>query len=103
MEAGLSSILSVRSGSKLLLLLIALLPLLTVASLHSWAVKPAVHSDLELGDKRDIDQEALNFFKRTQPKLHDRPLGLNPFGEGFAPKLPPPNARKGLIQTSAGF
>ncbi|HEU5181946.1 MAG TPA: thrombospondin type 3 repeat-containing protein [Candidatus Polarisedimenticolia bacterium] len=99
----MSSTLSVRSSSKFLLLVVALLPLLTVASLHSWAVKPAIHSDVELGDKRDIDQEALNFFKRTQPKLHDRPFGLNPFGESFTPKLPPPNARQGLIETSAGF
>jgi hypothetical protein len=62
-----------------------------------------MHADLQIGDKRDIDPEALNYFKRTQPKLHERSLGLNPMGEGFTPKLPPPNSRKGLIHTSAGF
>ena len=94
---------SLRFGSKILLLIVALLPLATIASLQSWASKVAGHPDLQQGDRRDIDQEAINYFSRIQPKLHQRRLGLNPLGESFRPNLPPPKQRKGLIYTAAGF
>ncbi|HEV8375545.1 MAG TPA: hypothetical protein VGR38_04840, partial [Candidatus Polarisedimenticolia bacterium] len=95
--------LSTRPRTRLLLLLIALLPLLTIASIRSWAVKRETRPEIQLQELRDIDPEALSFFSRHSARLNARPLGLNPMGDSFKPAFPGPAKRKGLIYSAAGF
>jgi hypothetical protein len=91
-----------RAAGRIFLILV-LVSIILIASLPNRADRPASRPDLQLGDKRDIDFEALAFFARTALVGHERPLGLHPLGDSFRPNLPPPSRRKGLVHTPAGF
>jgi subtilase family protein/thrombospondin type 3 repeat protein len=99
----LSHKLSARGAGKFLLFLIAIIALITVAPIHPWAAKSVSHPDLQLGDDRDIDPEALAYFNRAMPQGHDRILGMNPLGDSFKPNIPPQSKRRGLVYTPVGF
>ena len=99
----LSHKLTAGATGNLFLILISLLALFSISTIHDWAAKPASRPDLQAGNARDIDPDAMAYFNRIKVTLHDRMLGLNPLGDSFKPNLPPFSRRRGLIYTPVGF
>src|SRR5258706_8358978 len=92
-----------RAIGRVLCLLLSFAALLSFATFRNWAEKKSPEPNLQSGDARDIDPQALAYFRRVTMRGHERPLGLSPLGESFRPNLPPPGKRRGLVYTPAGF
>src|SRR5262245_14021694 len=95
-----------QRGKGALFVALALVATLLVPSVYTWAVKstgkPGGIDMTGSQDIKNIDPEALSYFRRQALPLPDRPLELSPF-ENFKRNLPPIGKRKGLMLTGAGF